>query len=183
MFAAAFVFLWLESRPVYLPLGKQQFKVICVELPTGTNAESSLRSRVKHWTLRQFDRIGFHLVGSRGDHFTMPLDQPENWHTVALLCQGRCLSQAQMLKEFGEDMSSLIAECIDEENSVVLQPVGVLPGPPGHVWFVWKYRDADVFKAYPSSNPTITRPSLIPMHLIVMRKVGEKELVRVPITN
>lgn len=179
MVVAGFVALWLETSPVFLPLGKQHYRVVSVEHLTGTNLASGLSNRLAEWGRRQLDRAGIHLTGSRGEHFSLSSGQP-GWHTIAVLCQGEYLTSQQMLKALGEDMTSLVAECIDEDYSATLKPFGHYQGPQGHVWFVWKYHDGDVFQPY-----QITKPRSVaefePTHLLLMRKVGEKAIVKVPV--
>jgi hypothetical protein len=180
MLVAGCVALWLETSPVFMPLGKQAYRVVSVEHFAGTNVTPALDSRLKEWGRRQLDKIGFHLVGSRGDHFLLSSGQPEGWHTVAVLCQGEYMTSAQMLREIGEDMYSLVAECIDEQKSAPLKPFGHHQGPPGHVWFIWKYHDSDVFEPYQNRKAIPAPATFQPTHLLLMRKVGEKELIKVP---
>ncbi|MDB6030778.1 MAG: hypothetical protein JWM16_1116 [Verrucomicrobiales bacterium] len=181
-FLAAFVCLRLESRPVFLPLTSERCKVISVERLEG-NAGVTRGQRIKEWGRRQLDKLGFHLIGPRGDRFRHPLDPRDNTHVVGVLCEGQFTNSKQLLKELGEEMSRLLAECIDDENSVPLRPSGCLPGRPGQVWFIWRYDDAEVFKPFPSANPTLAATSFLPNYLILMPKVGGKELVKLPMAN
>jgi hypothetical protein len=183
LFVAGFVCLRLESRPVFLPLTSERCKVISVERVEGSNATVTRGRRFKEWSRRQLDKLGFHLIGPRGDRFSHPLDSQENTHIVGVLCEGQFTNSKPLLTKLGEEMSRLIAECIDDENSVPLRPSGCLPGKPGQVWFIWRYDDAEVFKPFPTANPTLATTSFLPNYLILMPKVGGKELVKLPMSN
>lgn len=180
---AAFVALRLESRPVFLPLLTERCKVVSVERLSPASAGVAGNQRIKEWGRRQLDKMGFHLIGSRGYRLKFPLDPREDSHLIAALCQATFPVNQTSLKRLETDVARLLAECIDDENSVPLKPVACLPANPGHVWFIWKYSDAEVFKPFPTSSSSLSTAGFLPTHLILMPKTGVKEILMLPVTD
>jgi hypothetical protein len=183
LFVAAFVALRLESRPVFLPLFREPCKVVSVEPVGGPKVLVGKGGRIKEWGRRQLDKLGFHLIGPRGEQLNFSLDPTDTSHAVAILCEGKFLKSPQLIKGLEEDMRRLIVECIDDENSVPLRPVACLPGSPGRVWLIWKYSETEIFKPFPTSSSSVPKSEFLPNYVILMPKVGPKEIVMLPITN